>query len=211
MAKDPAFLFYPGDWLGGTMGMTFEQKGCYFELLMLQFNSGKFTEQQAKQLLGFSFQTSWKFIKTKFETDGAYFWNIKLDAEKLKRKEFTASRRNNLHKSTHMGNHKAELMENENENRNISGIEDRKAKFINDVGLFRNKYDVSLLAKFAQYWIEHNPKGKKMRFEMEKVFDINRRLSTWKSNDNKFSKHGKKQVTDEDLAEALKRDFSKSS
>ena len=27
MAKDPAFLFYPGDWLGGTMGMTLEEKG----------------------------------------------------------------------------------------------------------------------------------------------------------------------------------------
>lgn len=24
MAKDPAFLFYPNDWLGGTMGMTFD-------------------------------------------------------------------------------------------------------------------------------------------------------------------------------------------
>jgi len=22
MGKDPAFLFYPGDWLGGTMTMT---------------------------------------------------------------------------------------------------------------------------------------------------------------------------------------------
>jgi uncharacterized protein YdaU (DUF1376 family) len=38
MAKDPAFLFYPTDWLGGTMGMTFEQKGAYMNFLMLQFN-----------------------------------------------------------------------------------------------------------------------------------------------------------------------------
>ena len=25
MAKDPAFLFYPNDWLGGTIGMSFEE------------------------------------------------------------------------------------------------------------------------------------------------------------------------------------------
>ena len=35
MAKDPAFLFYPGDWIGGTMGMTFEEKGAYMEILMM--------------------------------------------------------------------------------------------------------------------------------------------------------------------------------
>ena len=40
MAKDPAFLFYPNDYIGGTMGMTFEEKGAYIELLMLQFNRG---------------------------------------------------------------------------------------------------------------------------------------------------------------------------
>ena len=43
MAKDPAFLFYPNDWLGGTMGMTFEEKGAYMELLMMQFNRGHMT------------------------------------------------------------------------------------------------------------------------------------------------------------------------
>ena len=29
MAKDPTFLFYTGDWLGGTMVLTRHQKGCY--------------------------------------------------------------------------------------------------------------------------------------------------------------------------------------
>ena len=43
MGKDPAFLFYPGDYLSGTMGMTFEEKGAYVELLMMQFNRGHVT------------------------------------------------------------------------------------------------------------------------------------------------------------------------
>jgi len=37
MAKDPAFLFYPGDWQLGTMHLTLLEKGCYMELLVLQF------------------------------------------------------------------------------------------------------------------------------------------------------------------------------
>ena len=82
MAKDPAFLFYPGDWLGGTMGMTFEQKGCYFELLMLQFNLGRFNEQQARHTLGASYDAAWQLVKSKFKTDGIFYWNEKLDAEK---------------------------------------------------------------------------------------------------------------------------------
>lgn len=93
MAKDPAFLFYPGDWLGGTMGMSFEQKGCYLELLMMQFNSGKFTESQAKQVLSVCFDHAWPTLKHKFETDGTFYWNKRLRDEQDKRLSFIESRR----------------------------------------------------------------------------------------------------------------------
>ena len=43
MSKDPAFLFYPGDWLGGTMLMTRHHKGAYMDLLMAQYNNGHMT------------------------------------------------------------------------------------------------------------------------------------------------------------------------
>jgi len=93
MGKDPAFLFYPGSWLGGTMGMTFEQKGCYLELLMMQFNHGKFTESQAKQVLSVCFDHAWNTLKHKFETDGTYYWNDRLADEIEKRTNFIESRR----------------------------------------------------------------------------------------------------------------------
>lgn len=93
MGKDPAFLFYPGSWLGGTMGMTFEEKGCYLELLMMQFNHEKFTELQAKQVLSVCFDHAWPMLKQKFQTDGLYFWNERLKEEIEKRKNFIESRR----------------------------------------------------------------------------------------------------------------------
>lgn len=118
--KDPAFLFYPGDWMGGTQWMTFEQKGCYIELLILQFNTGKFTEAQAKQVLSICFDVAWPMLKQKFVSDGGMYWNERLKVEIEKRKTFTESRRiNGLGKKT-TDKHMLKHMENENENKNVS-------------------------------------------------------------------------------------------
>lgn len=92
MAKDPAFLFYPNDWLGGTLGMTFEQKGAYIELLMLQFNRGHMTEHMIGQTVGQLFgQILDKFVKD----DAGLWYNPRLDEEKEKRINYVNSRKNN--------------------------------------------------------------------------------------------------------------------
>jgi uncharacterized protein YdaU (DUF1376 family)/uncharacterized protein YegP (UPF0339 family) len=93
MAKDPAFLFYPNDWIGGTMGMTFEEKGAYMELLMMQFNRGHMTTHMVGQVVG----QIWDKIKDKFTQDEQGMWyNRRLEEEKNKRQKFTQSRRNNI-------------------------------------------------------------------------------------------------------------------
>lgn len=112
MSKDPAFLFYPNDYLGGTMGMTFEQKGAYIDLLIFQFNNHHFTESQAKHMLSTSFASAWEVLKSKFKTEGEFYFNERLRDEINKRKSFTESRRiNALHPkkprkayAKHMGN-----------------------------------------------------------------------------------------------------------
>lgn len=92
MGKDPAFLFYPNDYIGGTMGMTFEEKGAYMELLMMQFNRGHMTEHMIGQTIG----QLWDTIKVKFIQDDKGLWfNERLEEEKIKRQKFTESRRNN--------------------------------------------------------------------------------------------------------------------
>jgi uncharacterized protein YdaU (DUF1376 family) len=125
--KDPAFLFYPNDYIGGTMGMTFEEKGAYIELLMMQFNRGHMTEHMIGQTVG----QLWVKLKDKFkiDEDGLYY-NVRLEQEQLKRKKYTESRRNNksgknqyskkgkkeVKKRGHMTGH----MENRNENEDIN-------------------------------------------------------------------------------------------
>lgn len=124
MSKDPAFLFYPNDWLGGTMGMTFEEKGAYMELLMMQFNRGHMTSHMIGQTIG----QLWDKVKDKFVQDEAGLWyNIRLEIEKEKRQAFVNTRRNNIKgvnqhtkkknkNGGHMGGHMTSHMENENNN-----------------------------------------------------------------------------------------------
>lgn len=129
MASDPAFLFYPNDFIGGTMGMTLEEKGAYVELLMAQFNRGHFSDLMATRIIG---ESLWAVLRQKFTVDesGCYY-NKRLEIEVNKRKAYSESRRNNLsgnkdkqlhmedHMDTHMDSHMATHMEAHMENRNI--------------------------------------------------------------------------------------------
>jgi len=62
---------------------------------------------------------------------------------------------------------------------------------------FKGKFDEQLLKsevqRFILYWTEKSPNGKKQKWEMQKTFDVKRRLVTWFDNKQKWNKE-KKQV-----------------
>ena len=66
-------------------------------------------------------------------------------------------------------------------------LEKRKADFGKEVEKFIPKYGRDLCLQFWVYWTEHSPKGRKMRYEKQKTFDISRRLATFAKNEKKFS------------------------
>ena len=212
--KDPAFLFYPNDWLGGTMGMTFEQKGAYIDLLMLQFNRGHMTTHMIGQVLGQNGGQIWESIKEKFEEDeqGRYF-NRRLEDEQNKRKAYTESRRNNIKgenqytkppkkqddDSGHMDGHMTSHMENENRNEDIDKskskkcknktIEERETDFTQSVTSINKEQEILTdlqVAKFLNYWTERS--GVKMRYEKERTFDAKRRMERWAMNQIDFNR-----------------------
>lgn len=121
MARDPAFLFYPGDWQGGTSTFSRFMKGAYIDLLIAQFNSGPLSLEEIKIVLGGDFDGAWPTLSKKFVLlpTGLYS-NEKLASEKEKRKKFSESRRKNLEgkKEPHIDTHMQPHMENENVNRN---------------------------------------------------------------------------------------------
>ena len=65
---------------------------------------------------------------------------------------------------------------------------ERKNIFIDLLSEFVNDENRAMCNEFFLYWTETSMKSDKMRFEMEKAFDMKRRLMTWEKNQNKFQK-----------------------
>lgn len=134
MSKDPAVLFYTGDFLVGTMKMNYAQKGKYIQLLCLQHQEGHLSEDDMLSVCGdYDEKIFSKFVK---DDDGLYY-NERMEEESIKRRRFVESRQRNLfktdkekqvathksdHMDTHMANHTEDRMENENINENINDI-----------------------------------------------------------------------------------------
>jgi uncharacterized protein YdaU (DUF1376 family) len=153
MAKDPAFLFYPNDWLGGTMYLSRHQKGCYMDLLIAQFNNGPLSLETIKTVLGQD-QANWTVLSSKFKKDSnGNFFNERLATEIEKRKKFSKSRRDNVNKRynptyvdtsvEHMNLH----MENGNRNENRNDFEKSEKLLIPDM-------QKTWIKKFPKYFLE---------------------------------------------------------
>lgn len=67
-------------------------------------------------------------------------------------------------------------------------ITDRENEFYNSVAAHTAKYEKEMLRAFFDYWSEKNAKGDKMRFELQRTFEISKRLATWERNNSKFEK-----------------------
>jgi hypothetical protein len=113
MAKDPAFLFYPGDYVSGTMHLDFECKGAYMDLLMLQFQKDRMSIHMIKHMLGHRFEHVWTHISDKFVEKDGFYYNERLRYEKENRINFCKSRRSNIIGKEDMSSHMKAHMEDE--------------------------------------------------------------------------------------------------
>jgi len=112
--KDPALLWYFNDWIGGTQLLNRHQKGCYIDLLAAEFNNGPLSLEEIKNLLGADF-AQWQVLQKKFSFMDGRYYNKRLEEEKERRANYTASRRQN---AKHMHKHMETINETENETRN---------------------------------------------------------------------------------------------
>lgn len=155
MAKDPAFLFYTGDFTTGTQFLTDEQVGKYMRLLMAQHQHGRLSEKQVIFICK-SFDSD---IMCKFKKDeDGFFYNERLESEISKRKSFSESRSNNkkgktkdlLNTSKSYDNH----MEDENENK------DEIDKEVKKVNKKEEHSDFEILEQFPfeEFWNSYDKK-----------------------------------------------------
>lgn len=64
-------------------------------------------------------------------------------------------------------------------------LSDREAMFKNDVDKF-TEYGEKLRDQFFSYWSEPNKSKTKMRWELQRTWDIKRRLKTFSDNQKKW-------------------------
>jgi len=64
---------------------------------------------------------------------------------------------------------------------------DRKESFRKDVAVYLKEYSKETLRSFFDYWTEPNPSKTKMRWELQKTFDVNLRLKNWTKNEKTFA------------------------
>lgn len=96
MAKDPAFLFYPSDFIMGCSDLTMEERGQYITLLCLQHQKGVLTKKSIGLNLGLSFDNLSEDLQSKFIVeDENTIYNVRLNSEIEKRKKFTEKQREN--------------------------------------------------------------------------------------------------------------------
>lgn len=186
MAKDPAFLFYPGDWLGGTLTFSRSHKGAYMDLLMAQHNVGHMALQDIRTILGEDFDSMWESkLKSKFKMDSeGKFFNEKLENESIKRKNFTEGRKKNLRQNpSHMGVHMQPHMENINGNgfEKDKGVQGEKENQVEPDHhyLQKIKSEFPVLLKMKQPLTNREAERLESEIGDERVFDLFSRMANY--------------------------------
>ena len=209
MSKDPAVLFYTSDFLASTMLFSMEQKGKYMTLLCLQHQQGRLSEQDIQDVCGGVLDDR---IFTKFKRDEKGFYNQRMEDEIIRRKAYSESRRKNKETKTYdkdmMNICETHVEHMETETETINRIEIREEIFKREVREFKN-YPTETLNEFIEYWTEPNKGGSRMRYELEKTWDLKRRLSRWSSSN--FNKAPVKKVkgNTEQVKRILNEDYSR--
>jgi len=150
----------------------------------LDFQEIDFTEPVAKAMF--------TLIKPQLDANIKRYEN----GNKPKNKQNVSENKQTISKTE--GNDNVNDNVNENNNLNIllkketkpkKSLAERKADFqckVVDV-MHTEKIDKILVKEFFDYWTETNQTNTKLKFEMEKTYDISRRLNTWVKNNEKFN------------------------
>lgn len=70
----------------------------------------------------------------------------------------------------------------------IDKVEKRKTDFYYSLVPYIHQYPKEMIRAFFDYWSEFNKSRTKMRFEGEKTWETDKRLTTWANNEKKYGK-----------------------
>ncbi len=201
MSKDlPYFKFYPSQWMMGDITLQdykvqgvfvniaayYWQKECSLTLAMLKqkFSNASEEIEILKNSGIISHKNQSDFISIKFLNEQ----NNELTILHEKRvKAGSLGGKAKLKPSLSKAQAKVKHLEEEGDKK--KNIDDRKLKFASTLEPFLVKYGKGFLNNFYSYWTEPNTTNTKFRKELEKTWDLKRRLDTWAKNESSFNKN----------------------
>lgn len=204
--KDPAFLFYSGDFLSGTMLMADEEIGQYIKLLCLQHQKGHLKEKDMLNIC--KIYNEEIFSKFKKDEEGNYY-NERLEYETNKRKAYSESRRNNRKKKEEKETYEKDMknicnsyeehMENENRNKNINKIKNKDNRGMGEEGKeksielweaqfndFYNNYPKKVKKQDVKKWFEKNKPSNELFSSMLSSLEQFRASTDWQKDGGQF-------------------------
>lgn len=126
-----------------------------------------------------------KVIANDSKNSNCYNSNGELKEEKRTKKEENTLIKTSNNRDTCIVTLTSDITEKEeiNKEEKEEKLKRRQEQFYNSLVPFLDKYNKSLLRSFYDYWSEPNKSRTKMRFELEKTWELSRRLRTWSSKD----------------------------
>ena len=208
MAKEtPFFKFFTGEWANGSIVLEdYEVQGIFINICCWYWSmSGELTEKQIRKKFrneeAINILLEEEIIKLGEDKIVINFLDEQLEeTQYLRKKASEAGKASARKRQESLKNSSTEIQRPLNEpSTTVQPIREDKDKeedkekiredkykreneFRHAAQSYQSDYSQELINAFCDYWTESKPNGKKMKFEMQKTFDIGRRLATWERN-----------------------------
>ncbi len=196
MAKElPYFRFTASEWLNDDISLeTYTLKGMFIDVCAYYWSQDcNVTLDKLKKKFSNAISLLDELVKINIIKHENKHDKIKIDflltqydllSEKRKLRQDAGSKGGN---AKSMLKQKGSYKDKYKDNNKIE-IDIRKKSFSSTLEPFLKTYGKELLNDFYKYWTEPNKSKSKFRQELEKTWDLERRLETWSKNDKTFKK-----------------------
>ena len=200
MEKD-SFVFRK-EWKDAISGLPDEVRLEIYEAIIEYGTTGKSSDLKPMAMLAFN------FAKVVLDKDSERYEEIKKKRSDAGRKhegnQYTGKKGTNVQRMEQNGTNGTNGTDNVYESSNEDNkktpkgvkkdaasaatlLEARKEDFYKSLIPYVTQYGKEMVRAFFDYWTEPNKSNSKMRFELERTWDVSRRLGKWASNDRQFN------------------------
>ena len=194
MAKElPYFRFTASEWLQDDISLeSYESKGLFADVCAYYWMQDcDCTLDKLKKKFSNATILLEQLIKSDIIKHENKHDKIKIDFLLTQYDLLSEKRKLRQEAGSKGGNAKAMLKQkgsykDKDNNKDKIEIDSRKLKFADTLKPFVEKYGKEMIRAFYDYWVEPNKSNTKFRQELQKTWDVKRRLDAWSSNDANF-------------------------